>query len=142
MTFTKGNHTKTEWKSGQSGNPMGRPRAGYSIVEVIQDFFSANPEKKQQMIVNMWRIAATGEGKEAVMAFHELTNRTDGQSPIKIPPEEEIDKLSNEELFSRVQELRKRMEQKKITAKTDSQSMAEGFSIAPQVNKVEEGEVV
>lgn len=37
------------WKKGQSGNPNGRPKKGYSITEWFQEMFTADPEAKDKL---------------------------------------------------------------------------------------------
>jgi hypothetical protein len=44
-----GGITKTSWQAGQSGNPNGRPKSGYSIVETIIEMMHADPRIKKQL---------------------------------------------------------------------------------------------
>ena len=41
--------TKTSWKPGQSGNPKGGPKKGYSITDWFKEFLSANPEDRERI---------------------------------------------------------------------------------------------
>lgn len=43
----------TSWKKGQSGNKNGRPSKGYSIAERMREMYTANPEKKDEIIEYM-----------------------------------------------------------------------------------------
>ena len=45
----RNNTPKTAWKPGQSGNPNGRPKKGYSITETIKSMLKSKPEIKKAL---------------------------------------------------------------------------------------------
>lgn len=50
--------TPASWKPGQSGNPNGRPKKGYSISEAVKQMFTEQPEKKKKLIDKIYSVAA------------------------------------------------------------------------------------
>lgn len=52
---------ETSWKPGQSGNPHGRPKKGYSIAEVWRSMFAADSEKKHQLADKIFQAAVNGD---------------------------------------------------------------------------------
>lgn len=54
-------HNQTSFKPGQSGNPNGRPKKGYSITEMFQEMFAEHPERKAELGEAIYRKARKGD---------------------------------------------------------------------------------
>jgi len=52
---------KTAWKPGESGNPKGRPKKGYSITEWFKEMLKSNPEIKDAMGKSILKKALEGD---------------------------------------------------------------------------------
>lgn len=50
-----------QFKPGQSGNPKGRPKKGYSITEAFKAMFAAQPEVKAQLVQSIKEKALKGD---------------------------------------------------------------------------------
>ena len=51
----------TSYKPGQSGNPKGRPKKGYSITETVKSMLNAKPEIKQALANKVLEKALKGD---------------------------------------------------------------------------------
>ena len=47
MTSEQGKNKGHKWKEGESGNPNGRPKKGYSITEMMKEMLNEQPEIKK-----------------------------------------------------------------------------------------------
>lgn len=54
------NRNPSWFKPGQSGNPNGRPKKGYSISETVKQMFTEQPEKKKKLVDKIYTVAAEG----------------------------------------------------------------------------------
>ena len=79
--------TPASWKPGQSGNPNGRPKKGYSISEAFKRMLEADPEKKEAIVNKILLAALSGDMAAAKMIWQYM----DGQ------PAQAIDLTSNGE---------------------------------------------
>lgn len=52
---------KPNWKPGESGNPNGRPKKGYSITETIRAMMDEKPEIKQALSTKVIEMALKGD---------------------------------------------------------------------------------
>jgi len=68
------------WKSGQSGNPVGRPKDKKYISEALKDLLASNPDLLLDIVNAIIKEASKGN----VQAFKELTDRSEGKVADKI----------------------------------------------------------
>ncbi len=66
---------KTSWKKGQSGNPNGRPKKGYSITEWFQEMLNSNPQVRDELGKAIMEKALKGD----IAAQKIIWNYMDGQ---------------------------------------------------------------
>jgi hypothetical protein len=59
--MAKGAPTPASWKEGQSGNPNGRPKKGYSITAWFQEMLNSNPEVKDAIGKSIMKKALEGD---------------------------------------------------------------------------------
>jgi len=52
---------KTSWKPGQSGNPKGGPKKGYSITEWFKNMLASNPEIRDALGKSILKKALEGD---------------------------------------------------------------------------------
>lgn len=71
----------TQFKLGQSGNPDGRPKKGYSITEMMKEMLASKPEIKKKIGEQIAKKALQGD----VTATKMLWGYMDGQ------PKEQLD---------------------------------------------------
>jgi len=76
---------KTAWKPGQSGNPKGRPPAGWSWAELLREAGEEIDKKsgkpfKELVSKKLWKKCMEGD----VRAIKELMNRMDGMPLQKV----------------------------------------------------------
>lgn len=62
------------WQPGESGNPKGRPKKGYSISEMMKELLESDPEKKRALVEAILAKAMTGD----VAAMKAIWNYMDG----------------------------------------------------------------
>lgn len=65
---------KHAWKPGESGNPNGRPKKGYSITEMMQEMLANEPDKKRALGEAILAKAMSGD----VAAQKAIWNYMDG----------------------------------------------------------------
>lgn len=80
--------TSTTWKKGQTPNPNGRPKKGYSITEWFQEMLNSKPEVKDAIGKSIMEKALAGDPTAQKLVWnymdgmpkqaHELTGK-DGQ---------------------------------------------------------------
>jgi len=75
----------TQFKPGQSGNPAGRPKKGYSITEWFKEMLASNPEVKDAIGKSIMKKALEGD----VTAQRLVWSYMDGM------PKQAIDHTSN-----------------------------------------------
>lgn len=66
--------TQTSFQKGQSGNPNGRPKKGYSITETMREMFGKDPSIKEKLVQTIIDKAIGGD----VSAMKLIINYTDG----------------------------------------------------------------
>lgn len=69
-----------EWKPGQSGNPLGRPKDKKYISEALKDLLANDPDLLKQVVEAMLREVKSGN----IPALKELLDRTEGKVADKI----------------------------------------------------------
>ena len=81
----------TSWKPGESGNPNGRPKKGYSITEWFQEMFKAQPEVKDALAKSIVKKALEGDIAAQKLVWNYMdgmpqqkTDITSGGKPIPI----------------------------------------------------------
>ena len=77
--------SETSWKPGQTGNPNGRPRSGFTWADIIRQVGEelhgkSKKTKKRAAIENVYKIANGRKDKKAVIAALKfLSDREDGK---------------------------------------------------------------
>lgn len=64
------NRNPSWFKPGQSGNPNGRPKKGYSITEAVQDLLTKNPERKSKIVEKVIALAEQGDPTFVKLAWN------------------------------------------------------------------------
>lgn len=72
------NHA-TRFKKGQSGNPNGRPKKGYSITEWFREMLNSNPDVRDAIGKSIVKKALEGDSSAQRLVW----NYMDGQPEIK-----------------------------------------------------------
>lgn len=85
--------TLKPWKKGQSGNPHGRPKKGYSITETFRQLLEGKPEIRKQLAQSILNKALIGD----VAAQKLIWQYMDGM------PKQEIDATINNSSFTEQQ---------------------------------------
>lgn len=80
------------WKPGQSGNPNGRPKKGYSVVEAMKQFFNEKEPMKRQQMVHAMYLQVINEGN--VHAFKTIVSYLDGLPAQANIESDQIDRLT------------------------------------------------
>jgi len=81
---------KTSYKPGQSGNPKGRPRKGYSITEWFKDMLGSKPEVRDAIGKSILKKALEGDPAAQRMVWSYMDGMPtqkfggDDDSPIRI----------------------------------------------------------
>lgn len=52
---------KGQLQKGHTANPNGRPKKGYSITETFREMFQADPTKKQELMMAIFKKAMQGD---------------------------------------------------------------------------------
>jgi len=71
---------KYQWKKGQSGNPGGCPKGSISLVRMLRQHLSDNPERAHAILENLLDQGARGDEK-ALGFIREIIDRIDGKAP-------------------------------------------------------------
>jgi hypothetical protein len=60
----------TSWKEGESGNPNGRPKKGYSITEYFKEMLNSKPEVKDALTKSILKKALEGDTTAQKMVWN------------------------------------------------------------------------
>lgn len=99
------------WKPGESGNPAGRPKKGFSIKEVVQSMLVADPALKKALAQKWLQKALEGKGDFASLRL--LIHYMDGmpvQPIVELDPNEynEIHSKKAEEVLNKIKQASKK----------------------------------
>lgn len=80
---------ETQWKPGQSGNPNGRPKKGYSITEWFREMLDSKPEVKDAIGKSILKKALDGDTTAQKMVWQYMDGMpqqdvTSGGKPITV----------------------------------------------------------
>jgi hypothetical protein len=70
-----GNNKGHKWKPGESGNPAGRPKKGYSITEAFKSMFEAEPNTKAQVVDVIKQKALQGDTAALKMVWEYMDGK-------------------------------------------------------------------
>jgi len=90
---------KTQFKKGQSGNPKGRPKKGYSITEWFREMLDNKPEVKEAIGRSILKKALEGDAAAQRMVWqymdgmpHQKSDITSDGEKILVMPSELVNK--------------------------------------------------
>lgn len=98
----------TQFKPGQSGNPNGRPKKGYSITEWFREMLSSKPEVKEELGKAILDKAKAGDPTALKLIWNYMDGMPQQTTDITSDGEKiEFGSLTDEQIDARIRQITK-----------------------------------